>query len=97
LKLSVFDSVSEKSQDNKEETVSCREKQRMNVRNFQRGTGHLEIEKIEYHKIKKEMGCRSSPAPRRGGGIQQLSHSVSEVTLVRVWQTLRRGLTLPNP
>jgi hypothetical protein len=47
LKLSVFDSLSEKSQDNKGETVSCREKQRINIRNFQRGTGQLEIQKIE--------------------------------------------------
>jgi hypothetical protein len=42
----------EKSQDNKGETVSCRVKQRKNYRNFQRGTGHLEIGKTEYHKIK---------------------------------------------
>jgi hypothetical protein len=43
------------------------------------------------------MGRRSSPAPRRGGGIQQHSLSVSEVTLVRVWPTLRGALTSPNP
>jgi hypothetical protein len=52
VKLSVFDSVIEKSQDNKGETVSCREKQRKNYQNFQRGKGHLEIGKTEYHKIK---------------------------------------------
>jgi hypothetical protein len=59
----LFDSVSERSQDKKGETEPCREKQRMNFRNFQRGTGHPEIGKTEYHKIKKEMGCRSSAAP----------------------------------
>jgi hypothetical protein len=44
--------VSERSQDNKGETVSCKEKQRMTIRNIQRGSGHMEIGKIEYHKIK---------------------------------------------
>jgi hypothetical protein len=44
--------VSEKSQEKKGETVSCTQKQRMNIRNLLRGTGHLEIGKTEYHKIK---------------------------------------------
>jgi hypothetical protein len=43
--------VSEKIQDSKEDTVSCREKQRKNIRNFLRVTGQLEIGKTKNHKI----------------------------------------------